>query len=304
MKNKTKTIVSGIYAIKNRSNNKMYIGSACDIYKRWSEHKSWLESGLHNKKLQKAWNDYGSNNFIFIILEVISDSDMLLESEQSYINNFNTYENGYNANKKAIRTNKIGKPVYQYDSFGNFIKEYKSASEASRIVGVKTSGIVQSCNKNKLSAASYIWRYKEDILNKNNLSDEELIDSHWTPILQYDIHGNFIKEWRSIIQAAKETNSNHDSITGACVGRNKTAGGFVWKYKNNNLYFDKISPEFDSRKRPVIQFDLDGNFIKEWDSATSAAKDLNINRKYIFLICNGQNKRKTKKFIWKWKVIN
>lgn len=299
MRNK-KEIIAGIYAIKNKSTNQMYIGSALDIYKRWSEHKKSLMLGLHNKKLQTAWNLYGELEFEFIILENIKPNEIiLLQKEQFYIDKF---ENSYNVNKKAIRTNKEGKPVYQYDSFGNFIKEFESISEAARIVNIKPSGIIQSCNKNKLSAAGFIWRYKGDVLNKNALKTSEIIDSHWVSVLQYDLDGNFLKEWRSISEAATNLKVNSDSITSACVGRHKTAGGFIWQYKENKLDFNKILIISDYRKRPVIQCSSNGEFIKEWDSATVAAKKLGLNRKYIAAICNGTNKRKIEQFLWKWKV--
>jgi hypothetical protein len=56
-----------------------------------------------------------------------------------------------------------------------------------------------------------------------------------TPIFQYDLEGNFIKEWKSITDAylflGKNTNSS--GITCCLKGRQKTAYGFIWKeYKN------------------------------------------------------------------------
>ena len=51
------------------------------------------------------------------------------------------------------------------------------------------------------------------------------------PILQYDIHGNFIKEWPSINDA--EETLKIFSI-GKCANlQRKSAGGYVWRYKNN-----------------------------------------------------------------------
>lgn len=51
------------------------------------------------------------------------------------------------------------------------------------------------------------------------------------PILQYDIQGNFIKEWPSINDA--EETLKIFSI-GKCANlQRKSAGGYVWRYKNN-----------------------------------------------------------------------
>lgn len=48
-------------------------------------------------------------------------------------------------------------------------------------------------------------------------------------IEQYDLEGNLIKTFNSINQARKETGIS--KISQVCLGRRKTAGGFIWKYK-------------------------------------------------------------------------
>lgn len=59
-------------------------------------------------------------------------------------------------------------------------------------------------------------------------------------ILQYDIHGNFIKEWPSLIQASKTLNINSRSIGNCLNNISKTAGGFTWK--PNSLTFKICQP--------------------------------------------------------------
>ena len=49
------------------------------------------------------------------------------------------------------------------------------------------------------------------------------------PILQYDLDGNFIKEWQSATVAAKEINLHPTSIRHCVQGKTKTSGGYVWK---------------------------------------------------------------------------
>lgn len=50
-------------------------------------------------------------------------------------------------------------------------------------------------------------------------------------VVQYDLQGNFIKEWSSIKEAQEKTNSHHISM--CCRGHKKylTSGGYIWKYK-------------------------------------------------------------------------
>ena len=49
-------------------------------------------------------------------------------------------------------------------------------------------------------------------------------------VLQYDLDGNFIKEWKYLFLAKKDTKGD---IQACCVGKQKTAGGYKWKYKIN-----------------------------------------------------------------------
>jgi group I intron endonuclease len=69
---------SGIYGIKNIVNNKIYVGSALNIKKRWYEHKYKLKYNKHaNKHLNDACNKYGINNFEFIIIERVEPSKLI-----------------------------------------------------------------------------------------------------------------------------------------------------------------------------------------------------------------------------------
>lgn len=99
----------GIYCIKNKINNKVYIGKTMTKFqKRWFHHRSLLRAGTHNNKhLQKSWDKYGEENFEFIMLESFDIklrneendkvlNDILFKMEKLYIKIYNSYENGYN----------------------------------------------------------------------------------------------------------------------------------------------------------------------------------------------------------------
>jgi len=51
------------------------------------------------------------------------------------------------------------------------------------------------------------------------------------PILQYDKDGKFIKEWISISECGRALIYDISSIAKVCKGKQKTAKGFVFKYK-------------------------------------------------------------------------
>ena len=95
--NKSEDVICGIYIIKNEKNNKVYIGQSTDIYNRWKQHVRDLKSNRHHsRKLQRAWNKTKNKKiFNFKILEII-DENILDFEEDKYINEYDSYNNGYN----------------------------------------------------------------------------------------------------------------------------------------------------------------------------------------------------------------
>ena len=53
-------------------------------------------------------------------------------------------------------------------------------------------------------------------------------------VLQFSKDGNFIKEHHSTREASRQTGADNSHIARVCKGEHKykTAGGFIWKYKN------------------------------------------------------------------------
>lgn len=75
---------SGIYMIYCISSGRAYIGLSKNIYRRWSMHKAQLKRNRHdNDHLQKAYNKYGKDRFIYLVLERCS-SDILNDREYYY----------------------------------------------------------------------------------------------------------------------------------------------------------------------------------------------------------------------------
>ena len=53
------------------------------------------------------------------------------------------------------------------------------------------------------------------------------------PILQYDLKGNLLNEYVSQKEAERQTGVRQTYISYNCIGTQKTAGGFVWKFKTS-----------------------------------------------------------------------
>jgi len=50
-------------------------------------------------------------------------------------------------------------------------------------------------------------------------------------VLQYDLDGNFIKEWKSVVNAASQLKVFSSNISACALGIAKTSNGFIWRYK-------------------------------------------------------------------------
>jgi group I intron endonuclease len=113
----------GVYEIRNIINNKVYIGSSNDIQRRWNEHVRNLNNNTHHSyKLQKDWDEFGEGVFIFNIIELVDEENLLKDREQYYIDYFDSCNNGYNVSAIADRPDKN----YLFDKEKGYLFKNKS----------------------------------------------------------------------------------------------------------------------------------------------------------------------------------
>jgi hypothetical protein len=56
------------------------------------------------------------------------------------------------------------------------------------------------------------------------------------PVLQYDLKGNFIREWSFMKQPIIENiGTDYNGISACCLGKQLTSNGFVWRFKKNSF---------------------------------------------------------------------
>lgn len=91
----------GVYCITNILNNKYYIGSTKNsFYKRFWQHCHALRNNRHkNPYLQRSFNKYGEDIFVFSIIE-ICNKEIAYEREQYYLDK-RDLKLSYNINPKA-----------------------------------------------------------------------------------------------------------------------------------------------------------------------------------------------------------
>ena len=80
---------SGIYCIRCVPTGKVYVGQAVNLHKRLNNHQKRLEAGRsRHRYLQHAWDKYGSESFVFEMLEEVEPA-RLVEREGHFIKLFN-----------------------------------------------------------------------------------------------------------------------------------------------------------------------------------------------------------------------
>lgn len=246
----------------------IYIGQTTkDPNIRWSTHKSTIKCGKGCCPILKnAVNKYGIENFKFEVLIICFDED-LCKYEKEYIKKYNSITpNGYNANeggevggmfkgrhhsdetKKLLseRSKKAYENMELRKQNGEIIKKalqnsekWKKAIEEGRLGngGKKLAGIKRSEEiKRKISES--VKKYYSNG-NTHNLKlqyknhSEIMTKAIGKRVWQYTITNEFIKEYPCITEAERQTNVSRRNIQSNAANRSKTAGGFIWKYSEN-----------------------------------------------------------------------
>jgi group I intron endonuclease len=245
---------SGIYAIVNLKNNKFYIGSTKNLYKRTKyEHKRLLDINKHpNVYLQRAYNK-DSKYFIYLSIEKVN-IDRLLEREQFWIDDLNACVDGYNLSPTASSTTGFKMPreaiqlgvkkrqraVAQFSKEGILINKWESIKIAQDSLEIKGNHIVNCCKKKVKSCHGFVWMYLEDY-EKEDFNFDSFTFTEEKPkrtfksrkVSQYDLKGNLIKTWTSGKDAAKELSLDYKGISGNASGGRKTYAKFIWKYEED-----------------------------------------------------------------------
>lgn len=188
----------GVYQIRNKLNNKVYIGSSKDIGTRWSEHKRDLRMGEHrNSHLQNAYNKYGPENFIFEVLELLDSEDEQYEREQYWINikDACNAEKGYNIQEVVLKVPPATKKVVCLETG----EVFNSIKEASSKYNISSGSISCCCHKRKLKQAGGLhWMFYDEYktMDKNDIC-EALMDTRFLPFICLD-DGKIYKSWKEL----------------------------------------------------------------------------------------------------------
>lgn len=155
------------------------------------------------------------------------------------------------------------------------------------------NGLIKKGKESPMYGRKLSYEIREKMKIKRNLNKVFFNK----PINQYELDGTYIKTWECINDAIKFYNNK--SIEYCCKGRRKSASGFQWKFYIDNT--NNIEPKKQNEgERHVLQYDLEGNFIREWNRIKDACIEYNAFNSNIAMCCNGKMKT-CKGYIWKYK---
>lgn len=148
-------------------------------------------------------------------------------------------------------------------------------------------GKYQVSNLGNVKSLNYRQTGKEKVMKQT------LIDNGY---LQVDLYNNGKHKkygvHRLVADAFLDNPNNYPQVNHKDENKqNNNVDNLEWATAQYNINYGTHGERAGkTRSKPVIQYDLQGNFIKSWNSATEIEKQLKISRTNICNCCNGKIK--------------
>lgn len=247
-----------IYIHKSKTTGKCYVGQTCrDLETRWGN------NGVHytktnNLKLYNAIKKYGWDDFEHYIVAECNSLQAAYELEQIYINELDSFKNGYNSTlggagskgkcmteetkKKISLINKNKSSWVKYAPKEKLPMYGKHHSEETKrkISNANRGRKISQDARDKMRKAKLGKKYgprSEETKKKISLAHsgrtspnkgKHINHPFAVSVLQYDVNGNFIKEYPSVSMAQEETGAKQIMRS---IKLGIKAGGYIWKRK-------------------------------------------------------------------------
>lgn len=142
-----------IYRILNTVTGQSYVGLTCRPKQRKWDHFCRLKSGTHHSShLQRAYNKYGRKVFRWEVLQRDQSLDDALQAEVDFIEQYDSFRNGYNMTEGGEDNNGKNEKPFIYEG-----KRYRSRVDAARALGI--------------SLGSMYYRLKRGYTSESDLLD-------------------------------------------------------------------------------------------------------------------------------------
>lgn len=233
----TLPIKSGIYCIINLINNKFYIGKSTDIKARFRNHQSKLRLNKHpNQHLQNAYNKYGVSNFKYLVIDKC-DNSFLAEKEGFYLRILNPMYNidFINSSNITVLAESTKKLIGQKskDLHKNKIGFTDMVIKAMTKNGPWNKGLKVTCPKKLAKMSETAKKHGSPQIKTKEAIIKSGI-SRRKKVYQYDLKGNFIKEFEWIydipLLGNKSQKSQSKYLSFRITKKQGYAYNFIWSY--------------------------------------------------------------------------
>lgn len=181
----------------------------------------------------------------------------------------------------------IGKALKKY-GINNFEIEVLHTTDSIEELNEKEEHFIELFNTLKLGYNERPGGKNYKVTEEMKLNLSKAHNSQKRAVKQYDLDGNFIKEFLSARDAWRETGVHYSNIADVCLKSKHciTAGGFRWSYADEKLEMRQKK----IRGKRMTQFTKSGEYIKDYVNASTASKELDINLGHITESCKGVRK--------------
>lgn len=268
----TNTVNNKIYVGVHKTENSEifdgYIGNSINIFEANSELKS------PKLPFHKAVKKYGYNAFKRATIKVFDNEQDALDLEAEIVNeDFIKRTDTYNVTVGGGMPPLLNKIIYQYDFEGNFIKEWKSITEAGNTLKSSPTSIGRAALFNRTACNSF-WSFykfqKLDISEYKKYSPEQ-------PVHIYNEFGIYEKSFNSMSECAKHLNDCLSHIQRSIKTGVKTKGYYI----SLELYSEYKKPKSERLSGMIHQYDLEGNYIQSFKTPKDLKETLDIDTKGV-----------------------
>ena len=254
-----------IYKWTCLKSGKSYIGQTINEERREKEFFSKSEPYTNeNSKIDNARKKYGLSNDIWK-KEVLKrlwckegkEKDLLERLnywEKYFIKEYDTFNNGYNSTDGGCHDFLVSEEVKEmlrdkgkewWKNLSNEKKEEHRKESAKAWLGknryASTCETIRQKHIGKLHSNETKEKIKNTLLNLENKQSKK--------IKQYDLNGNFIKEYSSLSQMHKETGFKPKGIIRCAKGLQKKSCGFKWEFSEDYVDREKEGKGYYFYKR-------------------------------------------------------
>ena len=208
-----------IYKAQNKHTGEVYIGATTkSVRRRQLDHTERANRG-ENNKFHEAIDTYGLEAFTWTQIDSANTVNELAQKEKKYVIHYDSKENGYNSDSGGG----IQKTVYQYAiEEGSLVNTFDCLESAANVVSASKRSISSACLGINNTCKGYYWSYSLSI--PFILQD----DRRSKRVLQMDLKGVVIAEYKSVSDASKAIGISKTCIARVCrKERNHSGGLFV-----------------------------------------------------------------------------